>query len=86
MATSVRSDTSKAITFPNFPVVQNQIHTQKGLDRLSVTIGKNSTLHKSFWVTNHFTKVNKQNKTEEFLTEINASERSLSLHDKTFYE
>lgn len=30
MATSVRSDTSMAIVFPNFPDVQNQIHTQKG--------------------------------------------------------
>lgn len=86
MATSVRSDTSMAIVFPNFPDVQNQIHTQKGLDRLSVTMRENSTFHRSFWVTNHFAKVNKQNKTEEFLTEINASERSLSWHDKTFYE
>lgn len=74
MAPSVRSDTSKAITFPNFPDVQNQIHTQKGLDRLSVTIRENSTFYRSFWVTNHFTKGNKQNKAEEFLTEINASE------------
>lgn len=61
-ATSVRSDTSKAITFPNFPDVQNQIHTQKGLDRPTVTIRENSTFHRSFWVTNHFTKVNKQNR------------------------
>lgn len=86
MATSVKSDTSKAIIFPNFPDVQNQIHTQKGLDRLNVAIRENSTFHRSFWVTNHFTKVNKQNKTEEFLTEINTSEWSLSWHDKTFYE